>query len=149
MSVLEFERARYSAASASKRAEVCATISKILAAADAHVAMLHAEASNPFVQRWQGLRDELVNMVVDTTAVHPLPFQQLRGGGGGYISDMMASMVDSFGNGGQVQRAEMTEALSNLAPHASWIEAAARIQRWDESLVDDAVQFGTVLQPFQ
>jgi len=151
-SVLAFERARYSAASDAKRAEVSATIARIVAAADAHVAAIHGTNAQDFVNRWQGgLRAELELMVQDPRAVHPFPFQQLRGGGGGYISDMMASMAESFGgrSGQTVQRSETTEALSALSPYATVSEAMARIRRWDESLVDDAVQFGSPMQPFK
>lgn len=150
--VIAFEKARHAAASASKRVEVKAALSNLISTADAYLAELGPGQSGDFARRWHGeLRNTLVQMRDDPRAViHPMPFQQLRGEGGGYIADMMKSMVDSFaGQGGKVQRAETIEGIMALSPQASFSEAQDRVTRWAESLVDDAISFGSPMAPFE
>lgn len=156
-SVMAFERARFRAASSAKQVEVKASLARIISTADAHVAVLHGSGdgkTQDFATRWRGhLREVLVQMHDDPQAViHPLPFQQLRGGGGGYIADMMASMADSFGGqaaGADVKRAYTTEALSSLGHQVSYEAAEAKVTRWAESLVDESVAFGSPMSPFE
>jgi len=150
--VMVFEKARFSAASEAKQKEVKEVIARLITATDAHVAELYGGKEKDFIARWQGgLREALVQMRDDPEAViHPLPFQQLRGGGGGYMADMMASMVDTFGGqSGEVQRAETTEAMSTLRPQATFAQADGKMTRWTESLVDDSVMFGSPMSPFE
>eukprot|EP00443_Scrippsiella_acuminata_P107191 CAMPEP_0115587626 /NCGR_PEP_ID=MMETSP0272-20121206/8301_1 /TAXON_ID=71861 /ORGANISM="Scrippsiella trochoidea, Strain CCMP3099" /LENGTH=879 /DNA_ID=CAMNT_0003022707 /DNA_START=8 /DNA_END=2648 /DNA_ORIENTATION=+ len=150
-SVVAFEKARFGAASDAKRAEVKEALSTLILAADAHVAELdHGDGG--FVVRWRTqVRETLVQMRDDPDAtIHPLPFQQLRGEGGGYIADMMKSMCDSFGGpGGKAQRADTIEGLSSLSPQATFMEAQAKVTRWAESLVDECISFGSPVAPFE
>jgi len=153
-SVIAFERARFAAASEAKRAEVRGALSRLIDAADAHVAEAHnAPSSSELPAKWhRHLRDTFVQMRDDPEAViHPLPFQQLRGGGGGHVADLMRSMADGFGTqggAGSVRRADAIEAVSVLRPQASYEEAQAKVNRWAESLVDESVSFGSPVQPF-
>eukprot|EP00931_Biecheleriopsis_adriatica_P052036 TRINITY_DN30232_c0_g1_i1.p1 TRINITY_DN30232_c0_g1~~TRINITY_DN30232_c0_g1_i1.p1 ORF type:complete len:882 (+),score=223.00 TRINITY_DN30232_c0_g1_i1:72-2648(+) len=150
--VVSFEKARLEATSSSKRAEVHAALHRLVLAADAHVADLHnSRRGQDFAERWSsGLRSELWSMLQEKAVIHPLPFQQLRGGGGGYIADMMASMADSFGSAsGSVGRAETTEAMSSLSPQISFETALAKVNRWVESLVDEQVNVGSLMSPFE
>ncbi|CAE8656496.1 unnamed protein product, partial [Polarella glacialis] len=133
--VIAFERARFTAASAAKQTEVNGALRRLVLAADAHVADLaNSRTGKGFAERWSGgLREELWQMLVDPEAViHPLPFQQLRGGGGGYVADMMASMMDGFGSASSssVGRAETTEAMSQLSPQLTFETAEAKVSRW-------------------
>ncbi|CAE8593682.1 unnamed protein product, partial [Polarella glacialis] len=152
--VIAFERARFTAASAAKQTEVNGALRRLVLAADAHVADLaNSRTGKGFAERWSGgLREELWQMLVDPEAViHPLPFQQLRGGGGGYVADMMASMMDGFGSASSssVGRAETTEAMSQLSPQLTFETAEAKVSRWVESLVDEQVGFGSPMTPFE
>lgn len=148
-SVLAFEKARFEAASDVKRDEVKAVLARLIMAADAHAAELSGGPENSFTTRWHGeLRDVLVHMRDDQEAIiHPLPFQQLRGGNGSYITDMMKSMMEV--PGGAMRRAETIEAHSSLSPGLRFREAEDKVSRWSESLVDESVIFGTPLQPFE
>mmetsp|Transcript_15358 Transcript_15358/g.27401 ORF Transcript_15358/g.27401 Transcript_15358/m.27401 type:complete len:855 (+) Transcript_15358:76-2640(+) len=154
-SVLMFEKARFAAASDAKRAEVKSILSRLISAADAHIAMIQDErSSGDVVSKWRGgLRDTFVQMRDDPEAIiHPLPFQQLRGGGSSYIIGMMKSMSDAFGGQSQsqgVQRSETIEAVSQLGPQAKFQEADDKVSRWAESLVDESVSFGSLMQPFE
>eukprot|EP00927_Polykrikos_kofoidii_P018983 TRINITY_DN18839_c0_g1_i1.p1 TRINITY_DN18839_c0_g1~~TRINITY_DN18839_c0_g1_i1.p1 ORF type:complete len:887 (-),score=187.31 TRINITY_DN18839_c0_g1_i1:213-2873(-) len=157
-SVMAFERARFKSSSSAKQAETKAALARLIDTADAHVAVLHASSSGgqaqEFASRWLTyLREVLVKMRDDPEAViHPLPFQQLRGGGGGYISDMIASMADSFSGqsgGSDVKRAHSTEALCTLGQQVSYEAAEAKVTRWAESLVDESVSFGSPMSPFE
>lgn len=60
------------------------------------------------------MRDVLVDMRdVPGAVIHPQPFQQLRGEGGGYMADMMKSVMDSFSRpGGKVKRADAIEGVT-------------------------------------
>jgi hypothetical protein len=151
--VLAFERARLAAASPAKQAEVKSHIRRLIDTADAHYSDLFGNTkTQALVERWHGgLRGTMEKMLGDgpEAVIHPLPFQQLRGGSGGYLSDMMASMVGSFGNqGAAVGRAETTEAMSSLSPAATFEEAEAKVSRWAESLVNESISVGGPMQPF-
>jgi len=151
-SVVAFERARFAAASEGKQSEVNMVLSKLIAAVDAHVAELQDGQARNFVARWHGhLRSTFIQMRDDATAViHPLPFQQLREGEGGFMMDMMKSVSDGFGGGGgTVARAETMESQVSLKPDAMLYEAESRVVRWAESLVDEAVSFGSPMAPFE
>lgn len=150
-SVLGFEKARFATASEGKRTEVKGALARLIDAADAHAAALQGGMSSDFTSRWHGgLRDTFMQMRDDPEAViHPLPFQQIRGGGSGHIAEMMKGMMDSFGGGGgTVQRSDTIEAVSMLKPESTFEEAEAKVSRWNESLVDEAVPFGSPLSPF-
>lgn len=152
--VMDFERARVCAASPAKQAEIKGNIRRLIDTADGHYSELYASTkSQALVERWHGgLRDSMEKMLGDgpEAVIHPLPFQQLRGGGGGYMSDMLASMCGSFGGGqgAAVERAETTEAMSSLTPASTFEEAEAKVTRWAESLVNESVGFGSPMQPF-
>lgn len=151
--VMAFEKARFNAASDAKRTEVKGELSKLIDAADSYVAELASGQATDFIKRWQErLRAVLVDMRDNPEAViHPMPFQQLRSGeGGGYMADMMKSVMDSFGSqGGPVKRADTIETVSALAPSSSYAEAEAKVTRWSESLVDESVSFGSPMSPFE
>lgn len=151
--VVAFEKARFSAASEGKRAEVKAVLARLISAADAYVAELRDGQGVDFVGRWRRqLRDTLIEMRDNPNAViHPLPFQQLRGEGGGYIADMMKGMVESFGGSGagRVQRAETIEGVSSLSPATPFAEGRAKVTRWAESLVDESISYGSPMTQFE
>jgi len=150
-----FEYARLMASSPAKQAEVKSHIRRLIDTADAHYSeLIGSSKSQGLVERWHGgLRESMERMLGDgpEAVIHPLPFQQLRGGGGGYMNDMIASMLGSFNanQGAAVERAETTEAMSSLNPSATFEEAEAKVTRWAESLVNESISFGGPMQPFE
>ncbi|CAE7230151.1 unnamed protein product [Symbiodinium sp. CCMP2592] len=112
--------------------------------------------------------------MLEGSSMHPLPFQQMRGGGGGYVADMMAlwtsflaflrerplldpvavrdllleaSMAESFQGPGGHGRAETTEAMTTLPPQATFSIAQSKMTRWTESLVDEQICIGSPMAP--
>ncbi|CAE7921645.1 unnamed protein product [Symbiodinium necroappetens] len=127
------------AASVSKRDELQQALRRLVLAADAHVADLYSSGKGQdFIKRWSGgLRSE-ISAMLEGSSMHPLPFQQMRGGGGGYVADMMALWISCLGPGGH-GRAETTEAMTTLPPQATFSIAQSKMTRWTESLVDEQI----------
>lgn len=148
-SVICFERARFGAASTEKNAEVRQCIHRLVETADAYTVELLERNSTDFPTRWGSeLRDLLVGMRDDPeAAIHPLPFQRLRGGDTSMVSEMMKGMLG--GGAGSAGRSDTIEVHSSLSPQMSYQEAAARVTRWAESLVDESVSFGSPMSPFE
>lgn len=147
-SIMSFERARLEAASVSKRDELQQALRRLVLAADAHVADLYSSGKGQdFIKRWSGgLRSE-ISAMLEGSSMHPLPFQQMRGGGGGYVADMMASMAESLQGPGGHGRAETTEAMTTLPPQATFSIAQSKMTRWTESLVDEQICIGSPMAP--
>ncbi|CAK0862965.1 unnamed protein product [Prorocentrum cordatum] len=152
-SVLAFERERFAAASSAKQAEVRSALTRLIETADAHAAELEGGSSTDFPKRWRsGLRSTLVEMLEDPEAViHPLPFQQLRGGDEGHIAEMMRGVMESMGSSGSkvVRRSDTIEGISAINPDSAFEEVDAKVSRWDESFVDEAITFGSPMHSFE
>ncbi|CAE7385404.1 unnamed protein product [Symbiodinium natans] len=147
-SIVAFERARLEAASAPKREELQQSLRRLVLAADAHVADLYNSGKGQdFIKRWTGGLRADISAMLEGSSMHPLPFQQMRGGGGGYVADMMASMAESFHGTGGLGRAETTEAMSTLPPQATFSMAQSKMTRWTESLVDEQICVGSPMSP--
>ncbi|CAJ1418758.1 unnamed protein product, partial [Effrenium voratum] len=143
-------KARLQATSSGKQQDLKRQLRRLVLAADAHVADLYNSGKGQdFIRRWSGgLRAEIWAMLEDAV-IHPLPFQQMRGGGGGYVADMMASMAESYGGAQAPGRAETTEAMTTLQPQASFAVAQSKVTRWLESLVDEQISVGNPMAPFE
>ena len=147
--VIAFERERFKASSSGKQDELRRALRRMVLAADAHVADLFScGRGQDFIRRWSsGLRNEIWAMLEGDSPIHPLPFQKMRGGGSGYMADMLAS-ITSFGNQ-DFGRPETTEAMTSLAPEAPFGSALSKMKRWCESLVDEQISIGHPMSPFE
>lgn len=147
--IIAFETERFKASSSGKQDELRGALRRMVLAADAHVADLYScGRGQDFIRRWSGgLRSEIWDMLEGCAPMHPLPFQKMRGGGSGYVADMLAS-ISSFG-AQDAGRAETTEAMTSLAPEAPFGSALSKMKRWCESLVDEQISIGHPMSPFE
>ncbi|CAK9048918.1 Uncharacterized protein SCF082_LOCUS27180 [Durusdinium trenchii] len=150
--IIAFETERLKASSSGKQEQLNRALRRMVLAADAHVADLYSYGrGQDFIQRWSGgLRSEIWAMLEGQAPMHPMPFQQMRGGGGGYVADMLASIMSSgASSGAQLARAETMEAMTSLAPEESFAVAQSKMKRWCESLVDEQISIGHPMSPFE